>query len=106
VGLVSGACFAGFGHQVICVDKDQSKIAAFRRGEMALVPCVVWCQDTYGGKLIDADIKFANIRGHTLGRELPRLWHLSRLDHLIEGSGRHVSVGVGGFPVDKPPRQG
>jgi UDPglucose 6-dehydrogenase len=26
VGLVSGACFADFGHDVICVDKDQSKI--------------------------------------------------------------------------------
>ena len=27
VGLVSGACFADFGHQVICVDKDGDKIA-------------------------------------------------------------------------------
>ena len=27
VGLVSGACFADFGHEVICVDKDDSKIA-------------------------------------------------------------------------------
>lgn len=26
VGLVSGACFADFGHQVICVDKEKSKI--------------------------------------------------------------------------------
>jgi UDPglucose 6-dehydrogenase len=26
VGLVSGACFADFGHKVVCVDKDQSKI--------------------------------------------------------------------------------
>ncbi len=26
VGLVSGACFADFGHHVVCVDKDQSKI--------------------------------------------------------------------------------
>lgn len=25
VGLVSGACFAHFGHDVICVDKDASK---------------------------------------------------------------------------------
>ncbi len=27
VGLVSGACFADFGHEVVCVDKDEQKIA-------------------------------------------------------------------------------
>ena len=36
VGLVSGACFADFGHQVICVDKDEGKIAALRRGEIPI----------------------------------------------------------------------
>ena len=36
VGLVSGACFADFGHQVTCVDKDASKIAALRRGEIPI----------------------------------------------------------------------
>ena len=36
VGLVSGACFADFGHHVICVDKDASKIAALKRGEMPI----------------------------------------------------------------------
>ncbi len=36
VGLVSGACFADFGHQVVCVDKDEAKIAALRRGEMPI----------------------------------------------------------------------
>ena len=34
VGLVSGACFADFGHQVTCVDKDGDKIAALLRGEI------------------------------------------------------------------------
>src|SRR5829696_2174331 len=33
VALVSGACFADFGHHVTCVDKDVSKIAALKRGE-------------------------------------------------------------------------
>ena len=32
VGLVSGACFADFGHEVVCVDKDKEKIAALARG--------------------------------------------------------------------------
>ena len=36
VGLVSGACFADFGHQVTCVDKDESKIAALHRGEIPI----------------------------------------------------------------------
>jgi UDPglucose 6-dehydrogenase len=36
VGLVSGACFADFGHQVTCVDKDGDKIAALRRDEIPI----------------------------------------------------------------------
>src|ERR1700686_3573182 len=36
VGLVSGACFADFGHIVTCVDKEASKIAALKRGEMPI----------------------------------------------------------------------
>jgi UDPglucose 6-dehydrogenase len=32
VGLVSGACFAEFGANVICLDKDQGKIDALRAG--------------------------------------------------------------------------
>jgi UDPglucose 6-dehydrogenase len=36
VGLVSGACFSDFGHDVICVDKDEAKIAALARGEMPI----------------------------------------------------------------------
>ena len=36
VGLVSGACFADFGHQVTCIDKDADKIARLVRGEMPI----------------------------------------------------------------------
>jgi UDPglucose 6-dehydrogenase len=36
VGLVSGACFADFGHQVTCVDKDGDKIAALKECEMPI----------------------------------------------------------------------
>ena len=36
VGLVSGACFADFGHDVVCVDKDLEKIAALKRGDMPI----------------------------------------------------------------------
>lgn len=36
VGLVSGACFADFGHDVVCVDKDRSKIAKLEAGEIPI----------------------------------------------------------------------
>jgi len=36
VGLVSGACFADFGHDVCCVDKDKSKIDALLAGRMPI----------------------------------------------------------------------
>jgi UDPglucose 6-dehydrogenase len=36
VGLVSGACFADFGHQVTCVDKDARRVAALKNGEIPI----------------------------------------------------------------------
>ena len=36
VGLVSGACFSDFGHSVICVDKDEGKIASLEAGVMPI----------------------------------------------------------------------
>ena len=36
VGLVSGACFADFGHDVVCVDRVESKVAALKRGEIPI----------------------------------------------------------------------
>ena len=35
VGLVSGACFSDFGHDVVCVDKDASKIAKRAKRQQA-----------------------------------------------------------------------
>ena len=36
VGLVSGACFADFGHVVTCVDRDEAKVAALKRGDIPI----------------------------------------------------------------------
>jgi len=36
VGLVSGACFAQFGHDVVCIDKDSEKIARLHKGEIPI----------------------------------------------------------------------
>ena len=36
VGLVSGACFADFGHTVTCIDKDAAKIDRLNKGEIPI----------------------------------------------------------------------
>jgi UDPglucose 6-dehydrogenase len=36
VGLVSGACFAEFGHEVACIDKDGPKIGKLQKGEIPI----------------------------------------------------------------------
>ena len=36
VGLVSGACFAQFGHDVVCIDKDAARIARLNKGEIPI----------------------------------------------------------------------
>ena len=36
VGLVSAACFADFGHNVVCVDNDTSKIEALRKSQISI----------------------------------------------------------------------
>ncbi|MEM9899425.1 MAG: UDP-glucose/GDP-mannose dehydrogenase family protein, partial [Pseudomonadota bacterium] len=36
VGLVSGVCFSDFGHDVVCVDKDQQKIDRLNAGEVPI----------------------------------------------------------------------
>ena len=36
VGLVSAACFSEFGWDVACIDKDEARVAALKRGEMPI----------------------------------------------------------------------
>ena len=36
VGLVSGVCFADFGHNVVCIDKDPARIESLIRGEIPI----------------------------------------------------------------------
>jgi UDPglucose 6-dehydrogenase len=33
VGLVSGVCLADFGHEIVCIDKDEAKPALLRDGK-------------------------------------------------------------------------
>jgi UDPglucose 6-dehydrogenase len=36
VGLVTGACFAQVGHQVICIDNNEQKVAALQQGQVPI----------------------------------------------------------------------
>ena len=36
VGLVSAACFADFGWNVTCVDKDEDRVARLKQGEIPI----------------------------------------------------------------------
>ena len=56
VGLVSGACLADFGHYVICVDKDASKIEALRRGEIPIYEPGL--QDLVGANTVQRRLSF------------------------------------------------
>ncbi|MBN9481342.1 MAG: UDP-glucose/GDP-mannose dehydrogenase family protein [Bordetella sp.] len=57
VGLVSGACFADFGHTVTCVDKDASKIDRLRSNIMPIYEPGL--DDLVAGNVRDGRLAFA-----------------------------------------------
>jgi len=63
VGLVSGACFADFGHRVVCVDKDAGKIKSLTSGEMPIyepgLPELVARNAAQGRLSFSTDLKIA-----------------------------------------------
>ena len=58
VGLVSGACFSEFGHDVVCVDKDVDKIEALRQGRMPIFEPGL-------DKLVEANVRAGRLRFET-----------------------------------------
>jgi UDPglucose 6-dehydrogenase len=62
VGLVSGACFADFGHQVTCIDKDAGKVQSLKRGEIPIFEAGL--ADLVEGNMRQGRLEFA---GDTAG---------------------------------------
>jgi UDPglucose 6-dehydrogenase len=66
VGLVSGACLSEFGHTVVCVDKDQAKVEALRRGVIPIfepgLDEVVAANEKAGRLTFETDLKKAVAR--------------------------------------------
>ena len=62
VGLVSGACLSEFGHDVICIDKDSSKIEKLRAGDIPIFEPGL--ED-----VVSANVKAGRL---TFGSDLPR----------------------------------
>ena len=57
VGLVTGACLSEFGHNVICIDKEEHKIAALKRNEIPIYEPGL--QELVAKNCADGRLKFA-----------------------------------------------
>ena len=106
VGLVSGACFADFGHEVTCVDKDTGKIAALGRGEMPIYEPGL--NDLVAANARAGRLKFSNdLAGAVKGAEAvfiavgtPSRRGDGHADlSFVYDAGREIAGALGGFTV-------
>ena len=76
VGLVSGVCFADFGHDVVCVDKDDAKIALLEAGVMPIYEPGL--KDIVDKNVRDGRLTFSNDLARALARGRPHPAHNER----------------------------
>jgi UDPglucose 6-dehydrogenase len=65
VGLVSAACFSGFGWNVVCVDKDEDRVARLQAGEVPIYEPGL--DDLLAQNLKDGRIEFSTDLGKAVG---------------------------------------
>ena len=89
VGLVTGACFAEMGNDVLCVDVDATKIEGLRRGEIPIfepgLEDMVRRNAAAGRLHFDTDVKEARALRHDA---VHRRGHTARRGRL----GRHAAT--------------
>jgi UDPglucose 6-dehydrogenase len=106
VGLVSGACFADFGHRVVCIDKDAGKIAALQRGEIpifepgldALVESNVKEGRLSFATELAAAVKEAEVAFIAVGTPSRRGDGHADLSYVL-GAAREIAAAIGGYTV-------
>ncbi len=106
VGLVSGACFADFGHRVVCIDKDAGKIAALQRGEIPIFePGLdeLVEQNVKEGRLsfatdLPAAVKEAEVAFIAVGTPSRRGDGHADLSYVL-GAAREIAAALGGYTV-------
>ena len=106
VGLVSGACFADFGHEVTCIDKDAGKIATLMQGEVPIyepgLPDLV-AANTRAGRLtfssdLPAAVTDADAVFIAVGTPSRRGDGHADLSFVYEAA-REIAAALGGFTV-------
>ncbi|WP_372672829.1 UDP-glucose dehydrogenase family protein [Amycolatopsis kentuckyensis] len=102
VGLTSAACFARLGHRVTCVDTDESKVDALRRGEVAIAEPGL--AELVGQGLGDGTLTFTGAQAELYGADLVFLClptppaedgrpDLGVLEHVVPQLGRLLRPG-------------
>ena len=106
VGLVSGACFSDFGHNVVCADQDQSKIDALERGEIPIFePGLehVVSNNAESGRLsftsdVDAAVKSADVVFLAVGTPSRRGDGFADLSY-VHSAARTIAEAMDGYTV-------
>ena len=75
VGLVSAACFSDFGWEVICVDKDEDRVARLRQGEMPIY-YEPGLHEQHGNGCSNARQRRPKVR---VARELRAIWNFTEI---------------------------
>ena len=106
VGLVSGACLADYGHQVVCVDTDEGRIAALKRNEIPIFePGLdeIVATNVRGGRLafttdLAEAVAHAEVVFVAVGTPSRRGDGYADLSHIIAAA-RDIAKAISGFTV-------
>ncbi|NOZ32667.1 MAG: UDP-glucose/GDP-mannose dehydrogenase family protein [Alphaproteobacteria bacterium] len=106
VGQVSGACFASFGHLVVCVDTDADKVARLQAGETTIFEpglAELMAENGKAGRLefttdLEAAVRQADVVFIAVGTPARRSDGHADLEYVYEAA-RRVAGAISGYTV-------